>query len=158
MQSPWRNPPSPRVNQVGKNAHIGSLGPAYILQGQIYIADIGKALGAQQLLDDLRRYAGERIPFEADRGNFRRGLGGERFSATAGLIPPSPQKPAAPATAALVTKRRLPCVIAIRSLQSPHVQTFSSRFSSLRKRQSVCSAISIFGLDLIMPASCIRSP
>ena len=34
---------------------------------------------------------------------------------------------------------------------------FSSRLSSLRKRQSVPSAMSGFGLDLIMPTSCSRS-
>src|SRR5215831_11210147 len=34
---------------------------------------------------------------------------------------------------------------------------FSSRLSSLRKRQSVCSAISLCGLDLIKPASYSRT-
>jgi hypothetical protein len=34
---------------------------------------------------------------------------------------------------------------------------FSSRLSSFRKRQSVCSAMSLCGLDLISPASCMRS-
>ena len=34
---------------------------------------------------------------------------------------------------------------------------FSSRLSSLRKRQSVPSAMILFGLDVIMPASCRRS-
>ena len=57
---------------------------------QVNIADIGKALGAEQLLGDLRRDAGERIPFEADRGDFRRWLGGERFSETTAAYTPSP--------------------------------------------------------------------
>ena len=35
----------------------------------------------------------------------------------------------------------------------PHDQLFSSRLSSLRKRQSVASAMSLLGLDLIMPTS-----
>lgn len=44
------------------------------------------------------------------------------------------------------------------SLQrAPHAQAFNSFFSSLRKRQSVCLAMSLFGLDLIRPAWCIRS-
>ena len=34
---------------------------------------------------------------------------------------------------------------------------FSSRLSSFKKRQSVPSARSAFGLELIMPASCSRS-
>ena len=37
------------------------------------------------------------------------------------------------------------------------IHTFSSRLSSLRKRQSVCSAMSFCGSDLIKPASCIRN-
>jgi len=36
-------------------------------------------------------------------------------------------------------------------------QLFSSRFNSLKKRQSVPSAMILLGVDLIMPASCNRS-
>ena len=53
-----------------------------VLQGEVYVADVGKALGTQQFVDGLRRNAGDRVPFQADRGNFRWRLGGERFSAT----------------------------------------------------------------------------
>ena len=35
----------------------------------------------------------------------------------------------------------------------PHCQLFSSRLSSFRKRQSAASAMILFGVDLIMPAS-----
>jgi hypothetical protein len=44
----------------------------------------------------------------------------------------------------------------IRHLLRHGTQAFSSRLSSLRKRQSALSAISLFGLDLIIPASCRR--
>ena len=36
-------------------------------------------------------------------------------------------------------------------------QAFSSRLSSLRKRQSVCSAMTVCGMDLVKPASFSRS-
>src|SRR5690242_19162997 len=48
--------------------------------GQIHIADIGQALGTQEFLENLRGDAGSRVFFEADRGDFRRRLGSNRFS------------------------------------------------------------------------------
>jgi hypothetical protein len=48
--------------------------------GLVYIADIGEALGAQQLLKYLRGDAGCRVFFEADRGDFRRRLRRERLA------------------------------------------------------------------------------
>ena len=39
----------------------------------------------------------------------------------------------------------------------PDLYALSSRFSSLRKRQSVLCAMSLSGLVLIIPASCRRS-
>ena len=48
-------------------------------------------------------------------------------------------------------------MMSLNPLDRPSLQTFSSRFSSFRKRQSVCSAMSLCGSDLIKPASCIRS-
>jgi len=39
----------------------------------------------------------------------------------------------------------------------PSIHPFSSRLSSLRKRQSVASAMSLLGVSLIMPASRNRS-
>src|SRR4051794_29624475 len=41
--------------------------------------------------------------------------------------------------------------------RSPRDHVFISRLSSLRKRQSVCPAMSFCGSDLINPASCMRS-
>jgi hypothetical protein len=38
-----------------------------------------------------------------------------------------------------------------------HGQPFSSRLSSLKKRQSVPCVMILLGVDLIMPASCSRS-
>ena len=42
-------------------------------------------------------------------------------------------------------------------LRGSHTHVFSSRLSSLKKRQSVPCAMILFGADLIMPASCNRS-
>ena len=39
----------------------------------------------------------------------------------------------------------------------PHGQLFSSRLSSLKKRQSLPAAMILFGLDLIIPASRSRN-
>ena len=50
---------------------------------------------------------------------------------------------------------RLPALVETRLALGPHA--FSSRFSSLRKRQSVPSSMIFCGLDLTMPASCRRS-
>ena len=47
--------------------------------GQLYIADISKALAAQQFLERLRGDAGCGVFFEADRGDFRRRLRREGF-------------------------------------------------------------------------------
>jgi hypothetical protein len=42
-------------------------------------------------------------------------------------------------------------------LRTPEAQAFNSFFSSLRKPQSVCWAMSLFGFDFIKPAWCILS-
>jgi hypothetical protein len=45
----------------------------------------------------------------------------------------------------------------LRKRRSPRDHVFISHLSSLRKRQSACSAISVCGLDLVIPVSCMRS-
>jgi hypothetical protein len=67
-----------------------------------------------------------------------------------------PSKIVPPATDAVVRKRRRVCMIGIEILPFLSVHAFSSRLSSLKKRQSVPSAMIFCGLDLIMPASCSR--
>ena len=44
-----------------------------------------------------------------------------------------------------------------RGVRGPRDHVFISRLTSLRKRKSVCSAMSFCGLDLTKPASCRRS-
>jgi len=44
-----------------------------------------------------------------------------------------------------------------RSTNTSHGYAFSSRLSSFRKRQSVCSAMSFCGFAFIKPTSCSRS-
>jgi hypothetical protein len=47
---------------------------------QVYIVDIGKALGAQQLMKNLRGDASRGVFLEPDRGDFRRRLRRERLA------------------------------------------------------------------------------
>ena len=59
------------------------IGPAYLVFGWDHIADIRKALGAQQFLKNLRRDAGDGVLLEPDGGDFRRWLRGERLDTAA---------------------------------------------------------------------------
>src|SRR5262249_29598960 len=61
-------------NHTRTNARIFSISPAYMCLCHVHIANIGKALGPQQFLNNLWREAGRRVCFEADGGDFRRRL------------------------------------------------------------------------------------
>jgi hypothetical protein len=64
-------------DHIANTIRVGGIGPAHMCFRKLYIADFGKALGAQQFLKKLRRDAGYGVFFEADRGNFWRRLRGE---------------------------------------------------------------------------------
>ena len=106
---------------------------------RVYKADLGKALGAEQFLGDvLRRGAQRRALGERDAGGFRRRLrracqirGKQRRGRGSG----HPGQKGA----------------------SVHVHAFSSRFSSLKKRQSVLPSMIRLGGILISPASRSRN-
>src|SRR5262249_4240767 len=67
-------------DHTGNISRIFTVGPAYMRFCQLYIADIGKALDAQQLLNNLWGDARSGVFFEADGGDFRRRLGRERLA------------------------------------------------------------------------------
>src|ERR1700687_4850623 len=78
----------------------------------------------------------------------------------------APMGPAAPADDSAARKLRRFCFMAIHfslwigfsgAMTCHPAQLFSSRLSSLKKRQSVPSAMILLGLDLIIPASRSRS-
>ena len=88
---------------------------------------------------------------------------GERWSSPAAARPwPMWGRQARPAAPAARTGQETAAILDDLHVTSPSSKTirdqvFSSRFSSLRKRQSVPSAMIFCGLDLIMPVSCMRS-
>ena len=57
-------------NHIRINFRVGGVGPAHMGFRYVHIADIGKALGAQQFLKNLRGDAGPGVLSEADRGDF----------------------------------------------------------------------------------------
>ena len=127
--------------------------------GGLHVLDVREALRAQERLGHVERREADRgRERQADRGRLRRPLGGERRRA--------PRTPAAPAAkagqeiAAILTDlHRKPPLFKYRAGRCARglAHAFSSRLSSSRKRQSVPSARSLFGLDSIMPTSWSRS-
>jgi hypothetical protein len=67
-------------DHIGHSARFGSIGPAYMCLCFVYVADIGKALGAQQFPNKLRGDAGSQVFFETDRADFRWRLRRERLT------------------------------------------------------------------------------
>ena len=112
----------------------------------IDIADIGKSFRAQQLLGDILRS-------NADG----RACASRTVVVSSGSSAPAPAaragQPAAPASDRVAEKAAsgLRSSALEASLVSCHA--FSSRLSSSKKRQSVFSAMILFGVDLIKPAS-----
>src|SRR5262252_2224638 len=103
------------------------------------VLDIAEPLAAQQLLSHiLRRSADAGDARESYPGGFGRRLG-------SGGMRPHGKKPQAAQSHSAAEK----CASRDHAL--------SSRLSSFQKRQSVPSAMILFGLDLIMPASRSRS-
>src|SRR5690242_12118093 len=76
-------------DHIRKGVQFCSIGSAYMRFGHVHVANLGKALGPQQFLKDLRRNAGDRVLCEADRGEFWRWLLGKRSGPTT-----EPGKPA----------------------------------------------------------------
>ena len=77
-------------DHIGKPIQFGSIGSAYTRFGQVHVVDIGKALGPQQFLKNLRRDAGYGVFFEAERGDLRRRL--RRQRPAPGVKPAEPRR------------------------------------------------------------------
>ncbi len=116
---------------------------------QRHIANIGKALGAQQLLGDILGGNADALPFrETDSRRLEGAFGGQhpRRADEAGGTRHR-QRGQKPASGQNFCHFYGPLSFA---------QVFSSRLSSFRNRQSVPSAMIFCGLDLTKPSSCKR--
>jgi hypothetical protein len=67
-------------DHIRKKIQFLSISPPEMCVGQLHIADIGKALSAQQFLKSLRGDAGYGVFLEADRGDFWWGLRRKRLT------------------------------------------------------------------------------
>ena len=126
-----------------------------------HVADIGEPLRAQQVLGD--------VPGRDADGGSRRSrivvVSGGPSSASVLRAPRTPAAPAADSAGQEIAAdlhdlhQKSPVCISSEPPGESHglSHAFSSRLSSFRKRQSVPSAMSAFGLDLIMPTSWRRS-
>src|SRR5262245_36487358 len=61
-------------DHIANRTRFVSISPPASVRIPLHVPEISEALGAQQFLENLRADASYGVPFEADRGDFRRRL------------------------------------------------------------------------------------
>ena len=125
-----------------------------------HVFDVGEPLRTQQLLGHKLRRQADRIfkllTLDPDRGRLQRRLLGEGSSRTSESRGTGGGQAGQEIAAILPDVHWKPSVFSSAGASGGRY-AFSSRLSSLRKRQSVPAARSSFGLEVMKPTSCICS-